>query len=406
MRRKQFRGKAVGVVERLVGRLLTRVFGTIASLVFAPSLVAMAEPAEQRIYSVSELKFGALYHDTPYLWSGFSVEQPAADANFEVLFAPWVETFGGVVRPAIGATFNFKGDTSKAYVDLRWESASASGLFVAFGLGAAIHNGELNLVDPSRKALGSRVLFHPSTELGYRFDDVHSLSIFLDHMSNGFTARYNEGMDTVGIRYGLALRPVELREQLDRYVGDFSGFYMGVLGGYQHESADWFTAPPVGSVRGRFEWGSYVGYNWQSEGGIFGFEAEVLPEKRGFRTGCGAPGIACQMELSSIYSVRTRFGWAFHDVLIYGTGGVTLAPWDEAVIDLATSKKLDHTSGFNFGVAVGAGIEYKPIEWIGIRAEFMHYGIPGSGLGIPVAGKTADQFQSYAGRLGISWYFH
>ena len=392
---------------RVVFRLLFRVFGKFAPLVFATISIAMAEPAEQHIYSISELKFGALYHDTPYLWSGFSSEKPAVDANFEVLFAPWVGTFGGFLRPAIGGTFNSNGATSKGYADLRWESESTSGLFVAFGIGAAIHNGELILADPSRKVLGSRVLFHPSAELGYHFDDVHSLSIFFDHVSNGFTARYNEGMDTIGIRYGLALTPLELREKPDLSLADFSGFYMGILGGYRHETANWFTTPSVGSLRTRFDWGSYAGYNWQSEGGgIFGFEIDALPEKRGFRAGCGALGIACQIDLSGIFSVRTRFGWIFRDVMFYGTGGVALAPRDSAVIDLATSHKLNHASGLEFGVAVGAGIEYKPFEWFGIRTEFMHYGVPSAGVTIPAVGHADEQFESYTGRLGISWYFH
>ena len=95
-------------------------------------------PIRQKVpfLGISELKLGALYHDAPGLWSGFSVERPTADANFEVLFAPWARTFGGYLRPAIGTSVNFIGGTSKAYADLRWEAETASGVFFATGHGS------------------------------------------------------------------------------------------------------------------------------------------------------------------------------------------------------------------------------------------------------------------------------
>jgi lipid A 3-O-deacylase len=243
----------VGPVEL---RIRWVVFGTFAALVFVRPLPAMADPPERPMLGISELKVGALYHDIPGLWSGFGVERPAVDANFEVLFAPWARTFGGYLRPAIGATVNFNGDTSKAYADLRWEAETASGVFFAIGMGAAIHNGDLSPADDFHKALGSRVLFHPSAEIGYRFDGVNSISIFADHVSNGFTQRYNEGMDTVGIRYGRKLGPV-LTEvpSVNVPVGDFSGLYVGAFAGYQYETADWYAPTPISSVHSSFAWG-------------------------------------------------------------------------------------------------------------------------------------------------------
>src|SRR5262245_4431875 len=120
---------------------LKRHLGTIAVVAIACSLPARAEPPQGPCLGVSETKLGALYHDAPGLWSGFSVERPAADANIEVLFSPWSQAFGGYLRPALGATVNFNGDTSKAYADLRWEIEAPSGLFFGLGMGAAIHNG-------------------------------------------------------------------------------------------------------------------------------------------------------------------------------------------------------------------------------------------------------------------------
>ncbi|MDZ7704115.1 MAG: acyloxyacyl hydrolase [Trueperaceae bacterium] len=93
------------------------------------------------------------------------------------------------------------GDTSKAYIDARWEVAATDQLFLAIGVGAAIHDGKLGRESEDRKALGSRVLFHLPAEVGWRFDAHHGVSIFFDHMSNAGLADLNEGMDTLGIRY-------------------------------------------------------------------------------------------------------------------------------------------------------------------------------------------------------------
>ena len=100
---------------------------------------------------------------------------------------------GGAFRPALGATINFNGDTSKAYLDARWQRDFAGGMFLALGLGVAVHNGsalfDTYIPDPNAKELGRRVLFHPNVEIGYRLDEHRSVSVFFEHISNASTAR-------------------------------------------------------------------------------------------------------------------------------------------------------------------------------------------------------------------------
>src|SRR5262245_37225021 len=100
-----------GAVGGVSIRLVWRVVGPVTALPVACPLPSLAEPPRTSILGISELKFGALDHDTPGLWSGFGVERQSVDANLEVLFLPWAYTFGGYLRPAIGATINFNGDT-------------------------------------------------------------------------------------------------------------------------------------------------------------------------------------------------------------------------------------------------------------------------------------------------------
>ena len=151
---------------------------------------------------VEELKLGVLGHDVPYLWSNFRVEPNSVDINIEALFSPSISFMGGAIRPAVGGTINTVGATSHAYIDARWQFETHRGFFLGLGIGAAIHNGQLQLEDLNRKALGSRVLFHFPAEIGYRFDEHNSLSLYFEHTSNGYTVHPNEGLDRLGIRYG------------------------------------------------------------------------------------------------------------------------------------------------------------------------------------------------------------
>jgi lipid A 3-O-deacylase len=157
----------------------------------------------------TEFKLGGLAHDVnprfvdgePSLF-GNHKEEASLDVNAELLFPPFRPLFGGMLRPAIGATVNTVGGTSQVYADVRWQYESPSQIFFAFGVGAAVHDGNLGPEDPDRRALGSRVLFHIPVEAGYRLDEHNSISLYWDHSSNAGLARFNEGMDRIGVRYG------------------------------------------------------------------------------------------------------------------------------------------------------------------------------------------------------------
>jgi lipid A 3-O-deacylase len=175
----------------------------IGSLVCLSAL-GFAPPCVQAEGFVHEVKGGVLAHDVPDLWSGFRTEDDAVAVNIEALLSPSLNFLGGSIRPAIGGSIATEGGTSNAYVDARWEFETPCGIFFSIGLGGTIHNGETELKysDQEAKALGSRVLFHIPAEIGYRFDQHSSLSVYFEHMSNANTADFNEGLDRLGVRYG------------------------------------------------------------------------------------------------------------------------------------------------------------------------------------------------------------
>ena len=178
----------------------------LAAALLIPALWFTASPSQSAERKAAggilhELRGGILAHDVDHLWSGFSRER-GTDINIEAIFTPHLEIFGGDLRPAIGTSINTTGDTSKVYLDGRWQHDFENNFYLSVGLGVAYHNGEERLTSNDRKALGSSVLFHIPLEAGYMIDNHNSLSVYFDHISNAYTQDENEGLDTLGFRYG------------------------------------------------------------------------------------------------------------------------------------------------------------------------------------------------------------
>ncbi|HEX9570130.1 MAG TPA: acyloxyacyl hydrolase [Rhodospirillales bacterium] len=149
---------------------------------------------------LSEIRIGALAHDEgPFSHK----KEDGVDANVELLFAS--PDFLKIIwspRPHIGGNINSSGDTSQGYFGLSWEWEFWRYMFGGFSLGGAVHTGETTNAPVDRKELGCRVLFRESVELGFRFAERHSVSAFLDHISNAKLCSTNEGLENFGVRYG------------------------------------------------------------------------------------------------------------------------------------------------------------------------------------------------------------
>lgn len=177
------------------GRLLCRWRLLTLLLVVAALPVA---PAQAGL--VDEVRLGLLYHD-PGGWGGSGIEE-GFDVNGELIFSPAREVLSGVLRPNLGFSLNSEGDTSKIYGGAVWEYRWPRGYFFDLALGLAVHDGETDEGSANLNQLGSPVLFRVAFEAGFTVGRSHTISILFDHISNAYLADPNEGLDTVGIRYG------------------------------------------------------------------------------------------------------------------------------------------------------------------------------------------------------------
>jgi lipid A 3-O-deacylase len=191
-------------------RVLWRSFG---ALVLS---LALCRPALAQSI-LSELRFGVLAHDVPFLGSH---KEPGADINGEVLFVSPIpgNLVDGVApplrwllqpRPNAGFDANTAGYTSQFYFGLVWTAdlftdvlRPQDGVFFDFGFGPAFNNGEVDGGD-NHKALGSHVLFHESVDIGYRITPRYSVSLYFEHSSNAGLASRNQGLNNAGVRFGI-----------------------------------------------------------------------------------------------------------------------------------------------------------------------------------------------------------
>ena len=98
----------------------SRVLAALLAIALVLAEPTSARAQDARLFSGLEVRGGVLAHDVPGLWAGFRLES-GVDINAELLFGRGMVLLGGKIRPAIGATVNTEGYTSKAYVDARWE---------------------------------------------------------------------------------------------------------------------------------------------------------------------------------------------------------------------------------------------------------------------------------------------
>ncbi|MBF0189485.1 MAG: acyloxyacyl hydrolase [Magnetococcales bacterium] len=165
------------------------------------------EPTQQQSNGggwLSEIRIGYFAHDVDAV--SFNREN-GNDFNGELIFdSPDNQIFRDIYAPRLrfGTTINDSDNTSHVYGGLLWDTEIWNGSgFFEFGLGGAVHDGETYTYERDRKSLGSRVLFHLSAGIGINVTPSNNISLYLEHISNGYLADPNEGMDNVGIRYGL-----------------------------------------------------------------------------------------------------------------------------------------------------------------------------------------------------------
>ena len=184
-----------------MGKVISFVCGLAAVTLGLVGNAAAAEAESVQFTDyVSELRFGIAEND-PGLFG--STKEGGININAEALFhSPELFRYILSPRPHLGTHINTGGDTSQLYFGLTW-GLDIGPIFIEGSFGGTLHDGETGIEpDRNRKELGCPFNFRESASIGYRFMEHHSLSILVDHISNASLCNQNEGLETLGVRYG------------------------------------------------------------------------------------------------------------------------------------------------------------------------------------------------------------
>ena len=166
----------------------------------------------------------------------------------------------------------------------------------------------------------------------------------------------------------------------------WEGVYFGGFGGYAWTDAEYDKPSKSGSELFDFDLdgglvGGQIGYDFQRGDYVFGIVGDYsrLTADDTYLHGPDGEQFSHEVDLESIATLRGRIGYAFDDMLIYGTAG---AAFVSVNLDACSGKpnsprgcdpKDDLDDDYTTW-AVGAGLEKQLSHGISLFAEYLHLG--------------------------------
>jgi outer membrane immunogenic protein len=181
---------------------------------------------------------------------------------------------------------------------------------------------------------------------------------------------------------------------------NWTGFYVGIQGGYGFGGENRHTQPPLRS--GNFDLkgglvGGTIGYNYQlSNRVVLGAEGDYAWSgiKGSTPVNCAAPG--CKTDIRSFGTARARVGYAFDRILPYVTGGLALGDVRGRVGAAGLSG-----SEFRAGWTLGAGVEAAIWQNATAKVEYLYYDLSKSTY-VPNISTTS---KGHIVRAGLNYRF-
>ena len=169
----------------------------------------------------------------------------------------------------------------------------------------------------------------------------------------------------------LAARPYTKAPVAVASVYNWTGFYLGIVGG-----GAWEAASGSPKMKGGFVGGT-AGYNWQTGNVVFGIEADGTWADVSASAANTVPGfglVTVSSKTDAMGTVRGRIGYAVNNVLFYGTGGYA---WIDNKISISALGVALSDSKFHSGWTVGAGVEafFAP-QW-SVKGEYLYRSLGG-----------------------------
>ena len=150
-------------------------------------------------------------------------------------------------------------------------------------------------------------------------------------------------------------------------VYDWSGFYIGVNGGWGNVNNFWNlqtaagTFPEGGTNGNGGTVGGQIGYRWQSGALVYGVEAQgnwANLSGRNTSLALANAGLDNSSNLDAFGLFTGQIGYAWNNVLLYAKGGAAVTDTQYNDLVTGTGAVVASSSDTRWGGVVGAGLEY------------------------------------------------
>ncbi len=179
--------------------------------------------------------------------------------------------------------------------------------------------------------------------------------------------------------------PYTVQQPLNAY--SWAGPYLGATLGYEWGSVSNSPTKPKGIVGG-----ATAGYNMQSGAVVFGLEGDI--------SATGADDRFATYKFSNPWfgTVRGRLGYAFNNVLLYGTAGLAFGSLEAEANGLQQSQT---SVGWTAGVGAEVGI-YQ--NWTA-KIEYLYVDLSKNTYTLTGALPTDNALSFGAVRIGVNYHF-
>jgi outer membrane immunogenic protein len=189
------------------------------------------------------------------------------------------------------------------------------------------------------------------------------------------------------------------------YVAPFSwtGFYLGINGGYGWGTSDWSSSLSSASPRPKGALaGLTLGYNLQTGVWVWGLEADVDASwMKGSAVGTGVcAGVGCESKQSWFGTARGRIGYAFDRWLPYITGGAAFGDIKMTPAGGPTENKT------KVGWTAGIGVEYAFLGAWSAKLEYLYTDLGKATCTAATCGIDTDvKWKANIVRAGLNYRF-
>jgi outer membrane immunogenic protein len=182
---------------------------------------------------------------------------------------------------------------------------------------------------------------------------------------------------------------------------NWSGFYIGAMGGFGWGSGDSDASGGFG--------GGTIGYNWQFPGSQFVFGVEVdaagasIKESVTEDLGGGVMG-TLDSKINSFGSVTGRAGFAMDAALLYAKGGYAWAN-HKASISVPVLGTTFSDSQTHSGYTIGGGLEYLFTPSWSAKAEYMYTSLGGETYNLLGGPLESPNIDFHTIKVGVNYHF-